>query len=390
MNAYEYLRTQIPIHHDLVSSFLISAILIGILMSVVIFTKNRTRIQSLFLLNCFILLITITNIDFYLCYTGMIKYAPCFFNSTEILVLLIGPVLFLFLQTLLTGRRINFKKKSIHLILPVSYFLTQIGYLLKSDFIKLCYYAESYNIPIDIEIPPTTSLLYLSQTFNNLFIWLVIGSALVYFFLSYSVILNYKSKNKNSKSFTDKKFFSRNLVFLYIVTFLIVFVFFIHSENDQKEYYIGLIASCILYIIAYFVIYESRYFNNSWLSEKYQTSGISNRSKEIFLKTKDYLEENEYFLNQDCSLQNLSKRLSIPSNYISQSIHEITEKTFNDFINEYRIDVAKKRIVDLEFQHLNQEGISSSVGFSSKTSFYTSFKKYTGMTPTQYKKRNNA
>ncbi len=390
MSDYEYLRDQIPIHHDLVSSFLLSAILIGMLISVVIFSKNKTKIQSLVLLSCFILLITVTNIDFYLCYTGVIKYVPWFFNSTEILVLLIGPILFLFLQTLLTGRKTGFKEVGFHVILPVTYFLTQVGYFLTSDFMKLCYYAESYDLPVDVEIPPATNLLYLSQTFNSIFIWLATGSALVYFLWSYKVIQNYNSRNKKGKSHTDKKFFSINLAILFITTFLFVFAFFTYSENDQMEFFIGLITSVILYVIAYFVIYESRYFNSSWLSEKYQTSGLSDGSKAIYLKTKDYLEENEYYLNRECSLQDLANRLSIPSNYISQSIHEIANKSFNDFINEYRIGVAKMRILDSEFQHLTQEGISSSVGFSSKTSFYNYFKKYTGMTPTQYKKQHNS
>lgn len=392
MNEYESIINQIHIKHDLISSFLFSGLFLGILLSLVILTKNHKKFQPLYLLNSLIILIIITNADFYLCYTGLVKFAPWIFNSTEIAVLLIGPIFFFFLQSLLTGKKISIRKKWMHLMLPIFYFFTQIGYHVQNNLVKLNYYLDAYNLSNNIKTPSPTDWLYLSQLFNNFFIWLVIGSAIVYAILSFDLIRKYRFnlKKTNNNSFTDKEAFSRNLIILFTITFFVVFVIFFSSENDQKEYIVGLTTTFVLYIVAFFVLHESQYFNSSWLFEKYRTSGLNTRTNEIFQKTNLYLKESQYYLNNDCSLPNLSKQLTIPANYISQSIHESTGKNFNEFINELRVEVSKERLTDADFKHLNLDGIGTSVGFNSKTSFYNSFKKCTGMTPAQYIKTYNS
>lgn len=392
MNDYESIINKIPIKYDMVSSFLFSGLLLGILLSIVIFTKNHKKFQPLYLLNSLIILILITNVDFYLCYTGLVKLAPWVFNSTEIAVLLIGPIFFFFLQSLLTGKKISIRKKWVHFIPPIFYFLTQIGYYFQNNLVKIQYYTDAYNLSNNAQSPRPTGWLYLSQLFNNFFIWLVTGSAVLYAILSFNLIRKYRLniKKDDTNSFTNKESFSRNLIILFTITFFVVFVIFFSSENDQKEYIVGLNTTFLLYVVAFFVLYESQYFSSSWLFEKYRTSGLTTRTNEILQRTDLYLKETKYYLNNDCSLPNLSKQLNIPANYISQAIHELTGKNFNEFINELRIEVSKTRLTNEDFKHLNLEGIGTSVGFNSKTTFYTSFKKCTGMTPAQYMKTHNS
>ncbi len=73
---------------------------------------------------------------------------------------------------------------------------------------------------------------------------------------------------------------------------------------------------------------------------------------------------------------------------MSQTINSKRNLNFNDFINSFRIEEAKKRMADREFRNLTFEAIGKSVGFNSRTSFISAFKKFTSCTPSEYKKAN--
>ena len=83
MEEYKIIFDQINIKHDLVSSIMLSGIFIDLLISLVLFTNRQTKSTTLHLFNAFILIIAFINLDFYLCYTGLIKCVPRLFNSNE-------------------------------------------------------------------------------------------------------------------------------------------------------------------------------------------------------------------------------------------------------------------------------------------------------------------
>jgi len=76
---------------------------------------------------------------------------------------------------------------------------------------------------------------------------------------------------------------------------------------------------------------------------------------------------------------------------LSQVINENIGKSFFDFVNEYRVRETKKALADSRSEQFSILGIAMDAGFNSKSAFYTAFKKYTGMTPSQFKEQiNNA
>ena len=74
-----------------------------------------------------------------------------------------------------------------------------------------------------------------------------------------------------------------------------------------------------------------------------------------------------------------------PARYLSQVINAHTGLNFYDFISQYRIEEAKK-ILSEPFTNKTVLEVLYEVGFNSKSSFNTAFKKFTGVTPTHYKK----
>ncbi|MFK7924315.1 MAG: helix-turn-helix domain-containing protein [Bacteroidia bacterium] len=94
------------------------------------------------------------------------------------------------------------------------------------------------------------------------------------------------------------------------------------------------------------------------------------------------------FLDPDLSLAGLAERLDTEPRTLSQLINQGFEQSFFDFINSQRIDYACKRLRSTTAKERNVTEIMYESGFNSKSSFNTAFKKYTQMTPSQYRKNN--
>jgi AraC-like DNA-binding protein len=91
------------------------------------------------------------------------------------------------------------------------------------------------------------------------------------------------------------------------------------------------------------------------------------------------------FLDEDITLPQLAEKLGITTHQLSQLLNDRLNKNFNTFVNEYRVEMAKELLTeDTERTVLS---VAYDVGFKSKSSFNAVFLKYTGTTPTQYRKK---
>ncbi len=101
---------------------------------------------------------------------------------------------------------------------------------------------------------------------------------------------------------------------------------------------------------------------------------------------KDFMVKNEPYLDSSLTIQNLAEQLNMPVKDLSALINLYMDKHFFDFVNEYRIKKAIQILKDCTQKELTVLEILYQVGFNCKSSFNTSFKKYTGKTPTDYRK----
>jgi len=100
---------------------------------------------------------------------------------------------------------------------------------------------------------------------------------------------------------------------------------------------------------------------------------------------KQYMTEKEPFLDPSLTIQELANQISIPVRDLSILINHHIDQHFFDFVNEYRIQKAMQILRDQSKSQLTVLEILYEVGFNSKSSFNTSFKKYTNLTPTAYR-----
>jgi AraC-like DNA-binding protein len=100
---------------------------------------------------------------------------------------------------------------------------------------------------------------------------------------------------------------------------------------------------------------------------------------------KQYMVEEEPFLDPSLTIQELANQIDIPFRALSVLINHHMDQHFFDFVNEYRIQKAMVILKDQSRSQLTVLEILYEVGFNSKSSFNTSFKKYTNLTPTAYR-----
>lgn len=111
---------------------------------------------------------------------------------------------------------------------------------------------------------------------------------------------------------------------------------------------------------------------------------INHKIKEL----KEFMSDNEPFLDPSLTIQDLANQIKMPVRDLSVLINHYQEQHFFDFVNEYRIRKAMEILKDPLKSDLNIQEVLYAVGFNSKSSFNTAFKKYTDLTPSQY--RNNS
>ena len=121
--------------------------------------------------------------------------------------------------------------------------------------------------------------------------------------------------------------------------------------------------------------------------EKYLNSQVKNIDAAEIIRKLDFLVHKEkLFLREDISLKDVAARLDITAHQLSEILNTRLEKNFFSFINELRIDEAKKLLRDKPDEPVL--AVAFRTGFNSSSSFYTAFKKYAGMSPAAWRKKS--
>ncbi|HKL90901.1 MAG TPA: helix-turn-helix domain-containing protein [Allomuricauda sp.] len=122
--------------------------------------------------------------------------------------------------------------------------------------------------------------------------------------------------------------------------------------------------------------------------EKYKKSGLTQEEAiAIRGKIKRAFEEDKIYRNNTICLDILSEHIQDNRYKVSQVINTYFSKNFYSFLNEYRIKEAQNLL--LSEPTLSVKAIMYEVGFNSKNSFYSAFKKITGLSPNDYRAAAN-
>jgi AraC-like DNA-binding protein len=105
------------------------------------------------------------------------------------------------------------------------------------------------------------------------------------------------------------------------------------------------------------------------------------------VKLESLMTTDKLYLNPTLGLPELAARAGLTSHQLSYLINEGFGENFYQFVNRYRVNEAKRLLHSKAHQHLSIMGIAFESGFNSKTTFNTTFKKFTGVSPSQYQQQ---
>jgi AraC-like DNA-binding protein len=106
---------------------------------------------------------------------------------------------------------------------------------------------------------------------------------------------------------------------------------------------------------------------------------------DLVTRTLSAMEQERMYLQTELTLQDIADHLGVPLYQASEVINEGLKKTFYNLVNGYRVEEAKRLLVDPKRKNNKILAIAFDSGFNSKTTFNTVFKKFTGFTPTEFK-----
>jgi AraC-like DNA-binding protein len=159
-------------------------------------------------------------------------------------------------------------------------------------------------------------------------------------------------------------------------------------------------------IILYWIGYQG-FFNYNILTQRIQirkdiaskketiieipksTIPIETESKENqLLIIQNHIENNNRYLDSMFSLEVLASETKMSVSKVSSIINNHSNFNFSDYINQFRIEKAKTLLLEPKYDDYNIESIGFECGFNSKSTFYSAFKKFTNVTPSEFKKQN--
>lgn len=161
-----------------------------------------------------------------------------------------------------------------------------------------------------------------------------------------------------------------------------------------------------LFLIMIFLIYVSRQ-RNKYLKLAISRAQLKIEQYDNEAKTKAYAKvdntkENEIakaihrilvdeklYMNTQLTLEMLADEAKTNRKTLSQTINSSYGMNFNSLINFYRVEAAKKLLVDPLYKNHKMEAIGFKAGFNTRQNFYLAFNKYVGLSPAEYQQKNN-
>ena len=373
-----------PIFLNIISSITIFIMLLLAFFLLTVSTKNKlsNRLFASFLM--------ITAFDLSSFFTDKYFETNLNFEIFRMTIsLLIMPIFYLYVKAVCHS---DFRLKPKHLILIIPFVITNLV------FIPRFYLATTIESIFIYE--------HFKQMLEIRFFYILAELQYAFYIVLVFIILK-KYKEIYLENYTNSNHSSYKWLFQMTVFFLIAHcIVFFKSVIRYTDYNVFLnisnviIGTIALIISCWFVL---KALNNPDLfkgvdsnmllinevvisteKESFQTPKSVEIASQIEL-IKKYVVENEPYLEPSLTIQELSKQVNIPVRDLSILINHHINQHFFDFINEYRIQKAMQILKNPSKSKLTILEILYEVGFNSKSSFNTAFKKYTNQTPTEFR-----
>jgi AraC-like DNA-binding protein len=370
---------------DIFNFLMISGIILGITFIVTTLLSKRGKHKSVLFLVLVVLFLTLNNIQIV-----VIDLFRDYFNFFErnLLIpwyLLIFPSFYVFLIHYL---KIEQKTYS---FLPIT-----LAIFILEIIVRIVLFPSYYNTNNSYLVAKYAQIEEIINASFSIFLFVKAFLLLFRYSNLYEFVLSYD----NVKWL--KKFMSLgSFVVLFWVTAIVINLDKVINPLIYIYYPMRISSSYILYWIGY-----QGFFNYKILTQRIELrkdiekelvlniesepikTFISDTKEEQFLIIKNHIENKNRFLDPNFSLEILASELKMSNTKVSNSINQNSQYNFSDYVNKLRVEKAKKYLVKPQYIDYNIESIGYECGFNSKSTFYLAFKKFTNITPTEFRKQN--
>ena len=291
---------------------------------------------------------------------------------------IIGPLVYFYVKSILNPDFRLSKKDRPHfyliildfipnLVLILFYGLKLIGISLFPNNDLLWDFIESYNLYVDIPR------------------WL---SLAIYVYLAWKLLSQYKSP-QNVHFIKWAKQFTLGITIFSIIWLLHLIPYSIPVLSND------LLANFGWYPIYIPVIILIYWLGVNGLIISFQSfnkqSSIDEVNANSALEALDRLmNEEQLYLNPKLKLNDVVTQSSIPQKTISAVLNQYRGKSFNDYINAFRVEELKKRLLSDNSENFSITGLALECGFNSQATFQRVFKAQTKLTPKEFQKMHKS
>ncbi|MCJ8320465.1 MAG: helix-turn-helix domain-containing protein [Colwellia sp.] len=355
-----------------------------------LYVTNTNRIKSTLFLTAFLFAHALIPANELMMWGAEFKIQvryqwPSFYFIPELAYYVDGALLFFCIKSLIF-RDFSLKKADLLHLLPLIVFVI---------FISTTFYSHSFEQRQEMLL--NESFVYSAGYVGLEF--LIKCVRVFYAVACLILIIRYKHLLQNTKSNIDKAHINwlKGLVIGFMVVMLsetllasakVINLF--DGFGIEVFSYLGLTGNYASFVLVNLLVFTAiRHFLTFEQVVEEETTKKTNDDQfvnpEMAAEVDAAMLKDKAYMEPDITLDTLAESLSIIPRDLSMLINRHFGINFYEFINKYRIEEAKKMLVDPEHKNTTITDIYLAVGFNSKSVFYTFFKKFESVTPSQFR-----
>jgi len=350
----------------------------GVVLVILLLVKARSKAN--YILVGLITLLSLYLLEQVLYLNRDISNYPHFLYVTLPITFLIGPVVYHFVR-LSTNPDQGWKWIYLVHLAPFIY--------------ELAILIPFYNLPSETKLAVYEYSIQFQGTI--LFDQFSLGYLLYVFSTVYFLILGFRllqNANPQNKKGKGKKRLLMHIIratTVYLALNLILFIaaFFIPSFKEV-QFISPLLMSLLIHSLGFICYLNPNLIVSEESKPKYENSNLTNQDIENLAQSlNSVLRKNNLYLKWELKPQELSDELGISTTNLSRVISEGLNTNFYNLVNEQRVNRAKDLLVSNDYSDAKLLHIALDSGFTNKSSFVRNFKRFTGMTPSDFRKRGS-
>ena len=360
----------------------------GFLLAILLFARKQNHAANTVL--CVLvgaLSVDLLQVTYYV--NSLYYEYPHLMGITFVFPFLYGPLFYLYVLQLTTGKRRLEQRDFLHFLpaLVILVYVSWVYFLTGAEKIEFIHRLNT-DRPLDFGIIDNLKPLH----------------GLLYTILTIRLIARHNRRIRDVFSNIDRI----NLLWLRSLTIGVAIIWSIvvigavasdvpHLQPSGSNFAVYFCISLLIYAIGYMGLNQPEVFRQAIGDAKlepveaapqeprYAKSGLRGSSAdEILTRLRELMERDKPHLNGDLTLARLAESIFVSPHNLSEAMNTRLKQSFYDFVNSYRVNEVKQRLQVGDAARYNILSIAYDSGFTSKTSFNTIFKKHSGMTPSQF------